>query len=39
MADDYYHLHESMRDVYVYLLIGYVDPEYLNRGDCLRTEV
>jgi hypothetical protein len=31
MVDDYYHLHESLRELYVYLLIGYVDPEYLAR--------
>lgn len=31
MVDDFYHLHESLRDLYVYLLIGYVDPEYLER--------
>lgn len=31
MVDEYYHLHGSMRDLYVYLLTGYVDPEYLRR--------
>jgi hypothetical protein len=31
MADDFYHLHGSLRDLYLYLLTGWVDPQWLNR--------
>jgi hypothetical protein len=31
MVDDFYHLHGSLRDLYLYLLTGWVDPQWLNR--------
>lgn len=31
MADDYYHLHASLRDLYLYLLTGWIHPQWLDR--------
>jgi hypothetical protein len=38
MVDDYYHLHESMRELYVYLVIGYVESKYPEREAFVASE-